>query len=311
MKAKCITLATIFRTSVGSVNASFTEENVGVVKKVTLPNGDELPYISGQAMRRYLRDKMEEMGHTLSPVTQSPTPAGRTASSKCDPITYIDDDLFGFMLAGESNYKRISPVKVSPAIAFFPFRDDRDLGVRITEEGKKDPKKLMPPFETEVYYNYFYWNLMVDLERVGEFANDIFGKNKPPKSLSIDDKKSRLKILLTAVRDLWGGGKQSRFLTDISPKVVIYASLSSKKPIFLERIRMHKDQTIDKQSIQQVYLDERSITHSFIMGVSDSFGGIASGSKLGISNGGQVEIEIQPLSKAFDKLVEDAQSALE
>lgn len=157
-QSKCANLIFIFKTSIGSINSSFSEDNVSVVKKITLPNGDELPYISGQAIRRYIRDKWEEMGCPISPVNQTATPAGRAASSECNPAKFIDDDLFGFMLAaGQDVRKRTSPVRVSPAIAFFHFQDDRDLGVRITNEGKKDPTKMMPPFETEVYYNYLYF----------------------------------------------------------------------------------------------------------------------------------------------------------
>ena len=91
-QSKCVNLVFVFKTSVGSVNSSFNEDNVSVVKKITLPNGDELPYISGQAMRRYIRDKWSEMGLSISPVNQTSTPGGgRSASSKCDPAEFIDD----------------------------------------------------------------------------------------------------------------------------------------------------------------------------------------------------------------------------
>ena len=37
--ANCVNIAYIFKTSLGSINGSWTEGNVSTVKKITLPNG--------------------------------------------------------------------------------------------------------------------------------------------------------------------------------------------------------------------------------------------------------------------------------
>jgi CRISPR-associated protein Cst2 len=304
--SKCLNISFIFRTSVGSINSSFTEENISIVKKVTLPDGNEIPYVSGQAMRRYFRDKWEEMGLKISPVHRVTVGEAASAGSECNPVDYIDDDLFGFMLAkkGETN-KRTSPVRVSPAVAFFHYQEDRDLGVRITEEGKKDPTKMMPPFETEVYYNYFICSLLVDLERIGRFGDDNYGKKRAPKDLSVDDKRKRLKALIEAMRHLWGGGKQARFLTDISPKFVIYTRQSAKKPIFLERIEMKEDETIDARSIANTLDDESDIVERVIVGIADGFGGLSVAQEISYKSG---TATIKTLSTAFAEIVEDATS---
>lgn len=310
--SKCLSIAFIFRTSVGSINSSFTEENISVVKKVTLPDGREIPYVSGQAMRRYIRDKWVEIGLPISPVHRVTTGEVASAGSKCNPVDYIDDDLFGFMLIkkGEIN-KRTSPVRVSPAIAFFPFQDDRDLGVRITEDGKKDPTKMMPPFETEVYYNYFICNVLIDLERIGRFGGDNYGKRKHPKDLSSEDKRKRLAALVTVIRDLWGGGKQARFLVDIAPKFVIYTRQTVKKPIFLERIKMREDETIEVVSIAQTLEDEDSIIDRTIVGAVDGFGGIRVKQKINYELGDKkIELPVEAISKAFSKIEQDAISSI-
>jgi CRISPR-associated protein Cst2 len=46
----CVNIAYIFKTSLGSINGSWTEGNVSTVKKITLPNGTQLPYVSGQSI---------------------------------------------------------------------------------------------------------------------------------------------------------------------------------------------------------------------------------------------------------------------
>lgn len=336
--SKCLNMAFIFKTSVGSINSSFSEENVSIVKKVTLPDGSEIPYVSGQAMRRYIRDKWEEMGLDISPVNRLGVEAveeeeeGETseleggkketeeskvkeeravagpvmASSKCNPVEYIDDDLFGFMSSRRKDIrKRTSPVKVSPAIAFFSFKDDRDFGVRITEEGKKNPSQMMPPFETEVYYNYFLCNILVDLERIGIFKDDNYGKVEKPRDLDANKRKKRLSNLIEAVRDLWGGGKQARFLTDISPKFVVYSRQTVKKPIFLERIKMKKDETIDVPSIEETLKDESNLLGKVIVGAMDGFGGVKVGQQI-LNN----TITIENISKAFADILTDAESAV-
>jgi len=312
--SKCLNIAFIFQTSVGSINSSFTEENISIVKKVTLPDGSEIPYVSGQAMRRYIRDKWQEMGLPISPVHRVTTGvAGQaTATSKCSPQEYIDDDLFGFMLSKIGDIrKRTSPVRVSPAVAFFRFQDDRDLGVRITEEGKEDPTKMMPPFETEVYYNYFICSVLVDLERIGVFGEDNYGKEKRPKDLSVDERRKRLTALVMAVRDLWGGGKQARFLTDIAPKFVSYTRQSVKKPIFLERVEMREDETIDVTSIAQTLKDEGGIIDRTIVGVADGFGGIKVGQEISWEHGGkETKVPVEAISEAFDKIIQDATSVV-
>lgn len=336
----CANIAFVFKTSVGSINSSFTEDNISVVKKVTLPNGSELPYISGQAMRRYIRDKWEELGKQkgtewikLSPVTQQKTAVGRAASSACDPVKYIDDDLFGFMLAGKGGTeevttesetakeekrkgggikKRTSPIRVSPAVAFFPFQDDRDLGVRITEEGKTNPEKMMPPFETEVYYNYFRCNILVELDRIGVFKDDYYGGKKVLEDISKPEKEKRIDVLIQAVRDLWGGGKQGRFLTDISPKFVVFTLQTAKKPIFLERLEMNaQDESISLPILEKTLQNEAEIIKDVIVGAANGFGGIAVGKEIDYKLTEKSEkIKIAELKNAFDQISKSLKIAI-
>lgn len=336
----CANIAFIFKTSVGSINSSFTEDNISVVKKVTLPNGSELPYISGQAIRRYIRDKWEELSKQkgfewvkLSPVTQQKTAVGRAASSACDPVKFIDDDLFGFMLAGKGGTeeattegetaktevkkgggikKRTSPVRVSPAIAFFPFQDDRDLGVRITEEGKINPEKMMPPFETEVYYNYFRCNILIELDRIGVFKDDYYGGKKALADLSKPEKERRMDVLIHAIRDLWGGGKQGRFLTDISPKFVVFTLQTSKKPIFLERLEMNaQDESIFLPALEKTLKNEAGIIEDVIIGAVHGFGGITVSKETDDKVKDKSEkIKICELKDAFDRISNSLKSAI-
>jgi CRISPR-associated protein Cst2 len=64
--SKAIVIGYLAKVSAANVNASHTEGNVVVAKKVTLPDGSTIPYISGQAVRRMLRERLEELEYPLS-----------------------------------------------------------------------------------------------------------------------------------------------------------------------------------------------------------------------------------------------------
>ena len=47
-----------------------------------------------------------------------------------------------------------------------------------------------------------------------------------------------MKALLQALKNLWGSGRQSRFLADLAPKFLAAAFTTTKNPIFLESLRV-------------------------------------------------------------------------
>jgi len=61
----CVNIAYIFKTSLGSINGSWTEGNVSTVKKITLPNGQQIPYVSGQSLKYQIRKAWKEMGLSI------------------------------------------------------------------------------------------------------------------------------------------------------------------------------------------------------------------------------------------------------
>lgn len=132
----CLNIAYLFKTSLGSINGSWTEGNVSTVKKITRPDGTQLPYISGQSIKYQIRKAWKEMGlsEMLSEVKQAENKAGVNFTAGA-PSKYLDDDMLGFMIASTGeNRRRTAPVRVSAAIGIFPFRNDRDLGTKSKEQ---------------------------------------------------------------------------------------------------------------------------------------------------------------------------------
>ncbi len=254
MRIPAYTIGYLSRISLGNVNASHTEGNVMVTKKVTLPDGSTLPYVSGQAIRRMVRDRLAELGFPLS--DPFVTVSGQEASPPVRPWEFIDEDLFGYLDASGSR-RRTSPVRVSAAIGCFPYQGDRDLGTRSFERFGKKIEEGGNMFETEVYHNVFRGTLLVEMDRVGVFPDlEVENKKeKPPETLEVvevpfgsetrkqyllplEQRRERLQTLVEALRILWGGGRTARLLVDFSPRFLIFAALKAKHPIFLEALQV-------------------------------------------------------------------------
>jgi len=248
--SKAIVIGYLAKVSAANVNASHTEGNVVVAKKVTLPDGSAIPYISGQAVRRMLRDRLEELGYPLSePFAKV---EGQEVTPPVRPWEFIDEDLFGY-LDPSGGRRRTSPVRVSAAVGLFPFQGDRDLGTRSFERFGQAMAAGGNMFETELYANLFKGTVLVELDRVGVFRDLEIGDQQLPEALQRiteqnnrwravllpDERRKRLQTLFEAFNLLWGGGRTARMLSDLSPKFLAYARLRVKHPVFLEALVAH------------------------------------------------------------------------
>jgi CRISPR-associated protein Cst2 len=233
--SKAIVIGYLAKVSAANVNASHTEGNVVVAKKVTLPDGSTIPYISGQAVRRMLRDRLEELGYPLSePFARV---EGQEVTPPVRPWEFVDEDLFGY-LDPSGGRRRTSPVRVSAAVGLFPFQGDRDLGTRSFERFGQAMAAGGNMFETELYANLFKGTVLVELDRVGVFRPLEIGEDAE-RALPVDERRKRLQTLFEALNLLWGGGRTARMLADLSPKFLAYARLRVKHPVFLEALVAH------------------------------------------------------------------------
>jgi CRISPR-associated protein Cst2 len=270
-KVNCLNIAYIFKTSLGSINGSWTEGNVSTVKKITKPDGTQLPYVSGQNIKYQIRKAWKEMGLTdmLSKVKMADKKEGVDFTAG-EPDLYLDDDLLGYMIASKGeNRRRTAPVRTSAAIGIFPFRNDRDLGTKSKEEKGGDVTAGGNIFETEIYYNFFKVNFLIELDRIGNFHDFELGKAKKngEKNISIEKRRERLTYLLKALSHMWGGGKQSRILTDVSPKFLAITFQTGKAPIFLETLTVSENEELNTKAIEEVLSSNKQIINKQILGI--------------------------------------------
>ncbi|MCD4779102.1 MAG: type I-B CRISPR-associated protein Cas7/Cst2/DevR [Candidatus Omnitrophica bacterium] len=227
-EVKSITITYLSKVSFASLNGSDSDaDNINTIKKITLENNEELPYVSSQAIRRALRDQLCTLGENLSKITNSSN-TKHPAKTACNPEEYIDDDLFGFMDADEETIKRTSPIRVESLIALSKYQGDLDFGTNLMGTASGGNPNI---FETEIHSGIYRGTILIELDRIGN--GEHFKKE-----LAKDERKKRVQAFLDAFQNLWSSGRQSRFLADISPKFIAAALMYSKNPVFLEAVEI-------------------------------------------------------------------------
>ena len=227
--AKALTITYLTTVSLGSLNGSDKEaDNIVSIKKFS-KGAEQYPYGSSQWLRRALRDQLTSMGWPTSEGVSASIAKGASTTLQ-KPEEYIDDDLFGFMGTEKGDeekkgaaYKRTSPVRVSPLISFDKYEGDLDFGTNYMGVKAGGTPNI---FETEIHSGLYRGTILVELDRVG--CGEGFGKELPA-----EEKARRVKGLLAAIKNLWSSGRQTRFLSDISPKYLVAAILKVKNPVFL------------------------------------------------------------------------------
>jgi CRISPR-associated protein Cst2 len=191
------------------------------LKKYSLA-GHDYPYVSGQAMRYYLQ---EALRRELKPDQYKLTDdkGERSGDIEKDVLS----DLFGFMKPEEKKgaAKRVSPVKMSPAMGLEPLKDSLTVDLltrrKLREETEKQSGDIV---DVEIAANIYRAGLSVDVARVGgeeEFDLKKLESKGIQYEVSHTGRRERLVKLFTALKNLSDYSKQARLLTDFTPDFVL------------------------------------------------------------------------------------------
>jgi len=243
-------------------------ENIVRVKSIRRGR-KKYPYVSGQALRYWWRDTLEQrFDWKMSPISREK----KIAFTSANPIDYDDDDVFGYMRALKAKeggtVTRISPLKNSPLISIIGQSPTQDFGVMARHEG--DPV----PYEHEFYSTILKGIFSVDLDSLGVFyADEKTGyKNMYPqleeiageKGLSLDEESKkwtmpreirikRAQDVIQALPYLQGGAKLTSHLTDVSPKFMILTAIDGGNHIFMNIVKEEDGEAvIDIEALKEV-----------------------------------------------------------
>lgn len=219
MDLKGINIVWLSETDLTNLNAGEGESNYIDIKKFK-KEGIEYPYVSGQAMRFYLREAIRR--NLNGQYMCVPDDQGETCGDveKC-----INCDLFGFMktVKGKGAKTRVSPVKVSPAQGMLPFEDNANVDFltrrhRGSESGKMEGDIV----NVEIGANLYKVGVSIDVARVGS-EEKIDDKERTTKIEDIvggNVKKERIKRAVEGLRFISDYSKQARLLTDFTPDMI-------------------------------------------------------------------------------------------
>ena len=218
---------------------------------------EDVPYVSAQSWRRWLRDTANQENNwppsELHAIDFNAKGSTTKIATELNPIDYPEDDLFGYMKSGNKNeesIQRTSPFKTSV------LRGIRNMRALTTDDAFVFPKDGTPlPYSTKFYsthlegfFNLEYYRLgtYVNTRNRQELSSELADKYKSDLSVetiqrnvtryTINDveqlRKKRAAGLLTGLVYLRGGAKMAAFGADVSPKVIVFAGLSSANPCF-------------------------------------------------------------------------------
>lgn len=228
----------------GAPNNGRGADNIGEVKSLRVGR-DVFPYISAQAFRRWLRDTIATE-QPASPVTRSGSGAKQQAYSSGRPDLYLDDDLFGYMVAlKNANTQRDTVLATGTLVSVSPQRPTTDFGTM----SRDFPAGENPVIhEHQLYTADVAGDLLLDLPRVGVFDTDGSGlkinlaaaaiseavaagaeqttlRGNAALRLSIAERRRRVAVLLRALSALRGGAKQALHYGDRTPALILLAPM--------------------------------------------------------------------------------------
>lgn len=260
-----LNIAYITKVNVASLNGSEgTGGNVTEMKKISSANGEEFAYVSGQALRRYFKETIVQLGERITEVSEKGEPTFRDENGKYIDLdkklkdvkdmafkTFVDLDLFGYMFPNGG--RRWSPIKVTPLISILPYQGEYDYLTR-KQKPKKENEKSGNIVQIEIdTLNFMRGNIMINTSHIGnevdEYTYDV------REILNSDEKSQRLNIFLDAIKNFNGGAKQSRNLEDISPKFIIIAKQKTGNPFLLNSLDVDIDGNINIENIKEAIED--------------------------------------------------------
>jgi CRISPR-associated protein Cst2 len=279
---------------------------------------EDVPYVSAQAWRRWLRNTTNEENSwnpsELKAIEVSAKGSTNKIATELNPIDFPEDDLFGYMKAGGKKEKE--------------SKDDKDKGADQTAEkeekleGKSESVQRTSPFKSSIlkglkymraltedeafvhlkegtplpyttrfysthlegFFNLEYYRLGVydNLGSHVELSKEIVEKYKDNleitpigkfKRYTLKDaensRKKRAAGLLKGLAYLRGGAKQAAFGSDVAPKALIFAGLSSANPVFNNLFEGGKENPILKiETLKQIATDYKDkLATSIFIGI--------------------------------------------
>ncbi|MFY1632947.1 type I-B CRISPR-associated protein Cas7/Cst2/DevR [Solwaraspora sp. WMMB335] len=258
----------------GAPNNGLGEDNVAKVKAMRVGR-DVFPYVSAQAFRRWLRDSLPA-DEPRSPVIRAGSGKKQQAYTSGRPHRYLDDDLFGYMVAvkkdadGRSGTcQRDTVLATGTLVAVAPRYPESDFGTMSRGFGAGENPVI---HGHEFYTAELAGDVMVDLPRVGVFETDGSGlkvaltavgaaeakeggaeptefRDAQALRLPLAERRRRVALLLRTLAAVRGGAKQSLHYGDRAPALVLLAPVKGGVNPFTRVLAAQDRQTVFRADV--------------------------------------------------------------
>jgi len=308
---KCISITWVSRTNLTNLNAGEGEANLIDIKKYK-KNNVEYPYVSGQAMRYYIREAIRRNLNNNDYMCV-PNEKGETCGDikKC-----IGCDLFGFMTTIKKGtilqtypeghpggaFTRVSPIKVAPAMGVFPF-DENTIVDFLTRRHRMAGGKMEGDIvNVEIGVNLYKCGIAIDAIRVGS-EEDIDDKNRMVRIVPYvgeDERKKRILKVLEAIRYLSDYSKQSRLLTDFTPDLILIAFQDRYSHRLQKAIEIN-DNKLSIERLEAVLTDVKEYSQKILAGFLPE---VVDNSKDVEAKLNSMDIEVEYTNEVMNKAIE-------
>jgi CRISPR-associated protein Cst2 len=250
MNKKAISAIWLSETSLTNLNSGVGGSNLVDLKKYK-KDGVDYPYVSGQAMRFYLKESIRRL------VSAQEYCVANEKGETCGNITEcILCDLFGFMttLKDQGAQIRVSPIKMSPAMGLLPLNDNMTIDFLTRRKPQESAGELKGDIvNVELAVNIYRAGLSIDLAKIG--AEELIENKKmviKDKVPSDDIKKLRVKTALEAFKNVSDYSKQARLLTDFTPNLILIAIQDRYNHTLQKALELEDSRNINIDRLDQV-----------------------------------------------------------
>lgn len=250
MNKKAISATWLSETGLTNLNSGIGGSNLVDIKKYK-KDGVDYPYVSGQAMRFYLKESIRRLVSA-----QEYCVANEKGETCGDIANCILCDLFGFMttLKDQGAQIRVSPIKMSPAMGLLPLNDNMTIDFLTRRKPQESTGELKGDIvNVELAVNIYRAGLSIDLVKIG--SEELIENKKlviKDKVLSNDIKTSRVKVALDAFKNLSDYSKQARLLTDFTPNLILIAAQDRYNHALQKALELEGGRNINIDRLDQV-----------------------------------------------------------
>ncbi|WPP51833.1 type I-B CRISPR-associated protein Cas7/Cst2/DevR [Catalinimonas niigatensis] len=221
---------------------------------------EEVPYVSAQSWRRWLRNTTnEENGwkpSELKSIKSNEKGSTSKIATELNPVDFPEDDLFGYMKSGDKNEESIQRTSPFKSSILKGIRNMRTMNNDEAFVHLKDGSPL--PYSTRFYSTHLEGFFNLEYYRLGVYDNlgshqelstslvekhkDKFDISEIPYGVKVFPRytlknaevirKKHASGLLKGLVFLRGGAKQAAFGSDVTPKVLVLAGMESANPVF-------------------------------------------------------------------------------